>query len=86
MTYTHIGADTVIFDGDIVGIFDLDTTTVSKNTRAFLKDAQTGGRVREVTSELPRSFVLCDRGGDTRVYLSQLSPATLKKRLETIDR
>ena len=31
--YLNIGQDTVIIDKDILGIFDLDNTTVSKSTR-----------------------------------------------------
>lgn len=64
----------------IVGVFDLDNTTVSKNTREFLGRAQREGRVVDVTSELPKSFIVCERGGEERVYLSQMSPATLLRR------
>jgi len=33
-----------------------------------------------VAEELPKSFVLVTSGGETTVYLSQLSTATLQKR------
>ena len=35
--YIHLGQGTVVPSGEIVGIFDIESTTVSKNTRVFLK-------------------------------------------------
>lgn len=80
--YLHLGQDTVVRSRDIVGIFDMDNTTLSKHTRAFLADAQKGGRVFNVSMELPKSFVVCvGRDRDEIVYISQISAATLRKRL-----
>lgn len=78
--YLHLGQDTIVMTDRIVGVFDLDNTTVSKNTREFLGRAQREGRVVDVTSELPKSFIVCESGGEERVYLSQMSPATLLRR------
>lgn len=77
--YLHLGQNTVVRTKEILGIFDLDTTTVSTKTRAFLKTAQNAGKVISVSQELPKSFILCENGN---VYISQLSPATLLSRLE----
>ena len=77
--YLHLGQNTVVRTREILGIFDLDTTTVSAKTRAFLKTAQNAGKVISVSQELPKSFILCENGN---VYISQLSPATLLSRLE----
>jgi hypothetical protein len=38
------------------------------------------GQIVAVSDELPKSFVVCERGGRNVVYLSQISPVTLKKR------
>ena len=38
--YLHLGMDKVITFDDIIGIFDLDTTTVSKRTRDYLAKAE----------------------------------------------
>lgn len=78
--YLYLGQETVIRSGEIVGIFDLENTTVSKHTKAFLATAQRDGQVIEVSPEIPKSFVVCRQGPRTRIYLSQISPATLKKR------
>lgn len=78
--YLHLGEKTVIKTSSIVGIFDLDNTTVSKNTRAFLTDAEKKGRVINVSYELPKSFIVCEKDGETTVYISQLSSQTLFRR------
>ena len=79
--YLFLGQSTVIRWRDIVGVFDLDNTSTSQLTKAFLRRAQQSGRIVEVSpGELPKSFILCQEDGQTKVYLSQISPATLKKR------
>ena len=79
--YLHLGQDTVVHLQDIVGIFDMENATISKNTRQFLADAEKGGRVFNVTMELPKSFVVCvDKDGTETVYISQISSTTLLKR------
>ncbi len=79
----HIGVDTVIKTDDIIGIFDLDTSTVSKHSRNYLNKAQRDGEVITVTDDLPKSFIVC-RNRDTKsgkiIYLSQISSQTLLKR------
>lgn len=80
--YLHLGQDTVVRTRDIIGIFDLDITTVSKHTRNFLTKREKEGCVVNVTYELPKSFILCKnkRKKKGSVYISQLSTATLLKR------
>ena len=34
--YLHLGGEYVIKEEEVIGIFDLDTSTVSKHTRKFL--------------------------------------------------
>lgn len=82
--YLHLGASVVIPQGDVLGIFDLDNTTSSRTTRDFLARAQQAGQVITVGDDLPKSFTLCQSpGGEVKVYLSQLSSATLLKRMES---
>lgn len=81
--YLHLGQDTVVLHSDIIGIFDLDTTTVSKVTRNYLAKAQKNGKIINVSMELPKSFILCqEKDGIQKVYISQISSATLLKRAE----
>lgn len=80
--YLHLGQAVVVNQRDIVAIFDMDNATWSHRTRAFLEKAEREGQVVNAASDLPRSFVLCREGERSTVYLSQLSTATLKGRLE----
>ena len=41
--YIHLGRDYVLNDRDIIGIFNLETTTVSPRGREFLNYAQKTG-------------------------------------------
>lgn len=78
--YLHLGQDTVVRAGDVIGIFDLENTSISKITKEFLAKAEKDGDVFNVSYELPKSFVLCGSGGKKTVYITQISSATLKKR------
>jgi hypothetical protein len=68
-------ADFHIFQSEVVGIFDLDKTTVSKYTRDFLTRCEAAGRVTNLCGgELPRFFVLT---ADNRVILSPVRPKSV---------
>ena len=79
--YLHLGQETVVRERDIIGIFDLDNTTVSRHTRKTLNEAEKAGRVINVTDDLPKTFVLTAEYGLTQVHLTALSTNTLEKRL-----
>ena len=84
--YLHIGMDKVITFDDIIGIFDLDTTTVSKNTRNYLAKAEKAGIVENVCYDLPKSFIVCrNKEGEDKVYIAQISSTTLQKRTGYVD-
>lgn len=84
--YLHLGEETDVFLDDVIGVFDLDTTTVVKTSRDFLSMKEKQGKINIVSYELPKSFILCvnDEKEET-IYLSQISPQTLLKRKQTID-
>ncbi len=79
--YLHLGEKTVIKTSDIIGIFDLDNTTVSKNTREYLSKAQKNGDVINVSYELPKAFIVCEERNQRKIYISQLSSQTLYRRI-----
>lgn len=84
--YLHLGMDKVINFDDIIGIFDLDTTTVSKNTRNYLAQAEKKGIVENVCYDLPKSFIVCrNKKGEDKVYIAQISSTTLQKRTGYVD-
>ena len=79
--YLNIGNDMSVRDKHIIGIFDMDNTSTSKRTRAFLARAEREGKVVPC-DDLPKSFVLTAEYGLDRIYLTSLSAATLEKRLK----
>jgi len=81
--YLHLGSDVVILKKNIVGIFDLDTATISKHTKNYLACAEKEGRVVTVSYDLPKSFVVSVENNRVVVYISQLSSQTLLKRFSS---
>ena len=79
--YLHIGNNYSVDVRDIVGIFDMDNTTVSGFTNRLLEKAEKNREVFYATYELPKSFIITSKNGRNRVYVSQLAASTLKKRL-----
>lgn len=81
--FLHLGQETTVKTENIVGIYDLDTSTVSKWTREYLNLAEKEGRVVTVSYELPKSFVVLREKGEEKetIYISPLSSQTLLRRL-----
>ena len=78
--YLHLGRDVSVRTTDILGIFDLDTSSYAKRTKDFLTRMEKAGRAVNISEDLPKSFVLCEKDGTTTLYISQISSATLLKR------
>lgn len=74
--YLHLGEDTVITDKNILGIFDMDTSTVNKATRDYLSKAEKDKKIVYVNYDLPKSFIVTD----DKIYVSPINTATLNKR------
>ena len=81
--YLHLGNDVVVNMNCVVGIFDMDNTTVSYQTRDFLANAQKNGCVTDATEDLPKSFVVARENGKENVYISSLASRTLLKRVKS---
>ena len=77
--FIHIGDNIIIPVDEIVGIFDLEGTTITGITRDFLKVAEEEGFVIATSSRMPKSFVITVRNNQNLIYLSSLSVNTLKK-------
>ncbi|MDD6478242.1 MAG: DUF370 domain-containing protein [Oscillospiraceae bacterium] len=85
--YLHLGNETVIKEEEIIGIFDLENASISRHTRKFLAVREKEKQVVNVSYELPKSFIVCKNKNkkSQKVYISQISTATLLKRLENVD-
>ena len=80
--FLHLGNEKVVPTKSVIGIFDIENTSVSKNTKDFLYNAEKKGQVVYVTNDLPKSYVVCKEKDKAVVYISQISAATLKKRVD----
>ncbi|MCX7657756.1 MAG: DUF370 domain-containing protein [Oscillospiraceae bacterium] len=78
--YLHLGGDIIVNDKDIIGIFDIENTSIGKSTKDFLSRAQKENKVINVSFEMPKSYIVCEKDGGILVYISQISVSTLKKR------
>ena len=78
--YLSIGNDMAVREKSVIGIFDLDNTSISHRTQEFLSKAEQEGAVVPC-DDLPKSFVVTAEYGLDRVYLTSLSTATLEKRM-----
>ena len=72
-----------IKDNNILGIFDLDNTTVSKATREYINTAEKNGECIYVSiEELPKSFIVTTENEEKKIYISPLNTSTIFKRIK----
>ncbi len=87
--YLHLGQDMLVKTDEVIGLFDLDTTSVSVRTRQYLAAAEKAKQVVNVSDELPKSFIVAAARRSKKstakqvLYINQIGTKTLKKRLET---
>lgn len=74
--YLDLGEHTAILQKDIIGVFDMDATTVSKKTREFLNHQQQKEKLVCVSEDLPLAFVVCKN----KTYTCCIRPQTLAAR------
>jgi len=80
--YLHIGNKKSVRRREVIGIFDLDTATVTDTGKSFLTHAERAGKTEYADDDLPRSFVISTEKNDTRVRLSRLSSVALAERFD----
>lgn len=76
--YIHAGAGRIIRGQDIIGVFDMDGHTDSEINRDFLKKAEKRGDNASAGDDLPRCFIVTDRG----VIFTHISVSAVTKRLK----
>jgi len=79
--YLHLGSDTVVNTKDIISILDLESTSISKYSKEFLKIVEEEGFVRNVSEEIPKSVVICEESGQSVVYITNISTKALAGRI-----
>ena len=80
--YIRVEENAIVLDKDIVGIFDMDNTTVSRLGRSFLPKAGKNGLIINQTDDLPKSFVVTNEKDETKVFISSVSSKILANRVK----
>ena len=82
--YLHAGNNKNIREKNIIGIFDIESSTVSDLTKKYLSSAEKRGEVEYADiEELPKSFIVYfDKNQEFKVCFSRLSTAALDGRIE----
>lgn len=78
--FIHLGKDIAIPVKKIIAILDLDTTTTSKITKEFLRTAQEEAFIKNISEDIPKSFIITEENKKSKIYLSHISSVTLQKR------
>ena len=78
--YLHIGNKKNVRRKDVIGIFDIASSTTTETGKRFLSGMERMGMTEYDDYDLPRSFVLCEEKNATRVRLSRLSSNLLAER------
>ncbi len=68
---------------EIIGIFDIETSSMSQGTKDLFRRKEEERGVVNLSNDLPKSFLVCDGEYDDRIYLSGISTESIKKRLDT---
>lgn len=85
MMYFHIGNGVTVKKDDVIGVFDLDTSTVSSITRKYINKNEKEGKLSYSDSDLPRTFILIEEKGEYKIKLSRISTQGIKARAEGND-
>ena len=84
MMYLHIGNGITVKKKDVIGIFDLDSSTVSYITKGYINKNQRDGNISYEDMDLPRTFVLVEEEKEKyKIKLSRISSQGLKIRAES---
>ena len=83
--FLHLGGDVVIPMKNVIAILDIETTTLSRDTREFLKIAEEEGFIKAISNDLPKTFIITETDKKSKIYLSPISSVTLQKRAVFIE-
>ncbi len=82
--YLHVGKGKTLKKENIIGIFDLDTATISHISKNFINKKEKEGLVEYDDTDLPRSFVVYKKGEEEKIILSRISTLGLRERAEEL--
>ncbi len=77
----HLGKNGTVHLKDVIGFFDLDSSTESEITKDFLKRSEKDYKIVNLLYDLPKSFVITLENGTENVYMLSNSVETEIKRM-----
>ena len=72
----HLGGDVSVYCNDLLGVFDLERTSVNPSVNSFLAAAQKRGGVYYCSLDMPKSFTVTAE----TVFVSNVAAGTIIKR------
>lgn len=79
--FIHIGDNVSVLSKEIIAILDMEVATTMKDSREFLKMCEEEDFIENIMpEEMPKTIVITEQRGRSKVYLSPISAATIKKR------
>lgn len=73
--FLHIGNSKIVFNDDLIGIFNLDPMAGQEN-KQLLKSASFDALYDHASNDHPKSFIVTEN----EIYMSPISPLTLFRR------
>lgn len=83
--YLHLGKNESCRFDKIVAVLDIENTETGESSKEFIKRLQDAKMTVNLADDLPKSLVLAEDEISETLYITSLSPWTLKKRSETGD-
>ena len=75
--FLNLSTDFSVRISDVIGIFDIDSASLSAATRDYLRKKERKGELISLSYDLPSSIVVTTKA----VYLSKYSAAYLRARI-----
>lgn len=82
MRYLQLEKGESIDKNEIIGIFDLDSASISSSTDGLFRRKEEEHGVVNLSNDLPKSFILCEGIYSDTVYISGISTESIKKRIK----
>lgn len=82
MMVLHLGKNIVINTKYIIGIFDIEKTSVKPDINNFLKEYTKKSQVINVSYDMPKTFILYKKADIEKIFILSISAKTLTKRIE----
>ena len=76
--YINVGGSTVLDKSQVLGIFDLDTSSTKTDTKRYLASMEQKKHLELVGNDIPKAFVIEAKDSvREKVYMTTLSSASL---------